>query len=242
LKNLVIIPTYNEGINIANLIEALRQQAIEGLDILIVDDNSPDGTGEIVRELMKSDSALHLLAREKKAGLGTAYIAGFRWALERNYDCIAQMDADFSHDPKDLVKLFKATKDYDWVIGSRYVKGVSVVYWPMHRLILSYGANIYSRIITGLPVKDGTAGFKCWNAKVLRAIELDKVRSQGYSFQIEMNFRAWKAGFKFFEVPIIFVDRTEGQSKMSKKIVREAIFMVWKLKLWGIFGRIAKQN
>lgn len=237
MKKVVIIPTYNEKDNIESIITAVLAQNIDHLDVLIVDDNSPDGTGSIVKKLQESLPQLHLLERKEKAGLGTAYIAGFRWVLEHGYEQIAQMDADFSHDPNDLPKLFKAAESYDWVIGSRYVRGISVVYWPMSRLILSYGANIYSRIISGLPVKDGTAGFKCWNARVLEFIRLDDVRSQGYSFQIEMNMRAWKAGFKFFEVPIIFVDRTEGQSKMSKKIVREAIFMVWKLKFWSILGR-----
>ncbi len=238
MKRLVIIPTYNEKDNIAALLDAVGKLKIENLSILIVDDNSPDGTADIVKARQKENPNLFILEREKKSGLGTAYIAGFRWAIAENYDYIAQMDADFSHDPKDLVRLFEAAEKNDWVIGSRYVNGVSVVYWPMSRLILSYGANIYSRIVTGMPVRDGTAGFKCWNRKVLEAIHLDKVKSQGYSFQIEMNFRAWKGGFRFFEVPIIFVDRTEGQSKMSKKIVREAIWMVWRLKFWSLVGKV----
>jgi len=238
LKRLVIIPTYNEKDNIQGLLETILSLGIEGLDILIVDDNSPDGTAEIVLNMQKANPSIKILQREKKSGLGTAYIAGFGYAIEHRYDRIAQMDADFSHDPKDLVKLFKSVEDYDWVIGSRYVNGVSVVYWPMSRLILSYGANIYSRIITGMPVMDGTAGFKCWRRETLENIRLDKVKSQGYSFQIEMNFRAWKAGYRFFEVPIIFVDRTEGQSKMSKKIVREAVFMVWRLKFWALAGKV----
>ena len=238
MKRLVIIPTYNEKDNIASLLDKVLNLGIENLSILIVDDNSPDGTAAIVKSKQESHKNIYMLEREKKNGLGTAYIAGFHWAIEHDYDYIAQMDADFSHDPDDLVKLFKAVKEYDWVIGSRYINGVSVVYWPMSRLILSYGANIYSRIITGMPVKDGTAGFKCWNKKVLENIYLDKVKSQGYSFQIEMNFRAWKQNYRFHEVPIIFFDRTQGQSKMSKKIVREAIWMVWRLKFWSLIGKI----
>ena len=238
MKRLVIIPTYNEKENISALLTRIPTLGIENLDMLIVDDNSPDGTANIVKSLQKENPNIHIMVREKKSGLGTAYIAGFNWALEKGYDYIAQMDADFSHNPKDLPKLFEATEKYDWVIGSRYINGVSVVYWPMSRLILSYGANIYSRIITGMPVMDGTAGFKCWKREVLNNINLEKVKSQGYSFQIEMNFRAWKKGYKFFEVPIIFIDRTEGQSKMSKKIVREAVWMVWQLKLWSILGKV----
>ena len=238
LKRLVIIPTYNEKDNIQGLLEAVIGLGIENLHILIVDDNSPDGTAAIVKQMQEKHDCIRILEREKKSGLGTAYIAGFNYAIEHEYDRIAQMDADFSHDPKDLVKLFESVEEYDWVIGSRYVNGVSVVYWPMSRLILSYGANIYSRIITGMPVMDGTAGFKCWRRATLENIRLEKVKSQGYSFQIEMNFRAWKAGYKFFEVPIIFVDRTEGQSKMSKKIVREAVIMVWRLKFWSMAGKV----
>lgn len=238
MKRLVIIPTYNEKANIEKLINDIQLQNIENLDILIIDDNSPDGTGEIIKNLQKNNDNILIIEREGKLGLGTAYIRGFKYALENNYDQIAQMDADYSHDPKDLIKLFKAVEKYDWAIGSRYKSGINVVNWPLSRLILSYGANIYSRIITGMKIKDGTAGFKCWNKNVLAKIKLDEVKSHGYSFQIEMNFRAWKAGFKFFEVPIVFTDRTLGESKMSKKIVHEAIFMVWKLKYWSITKKI----
>ena len=238
MKRLVIIPTYNEKANIEKLINDIQLQNIENLDILIIDDNSPDGTGKIIKNLQKENDNILIIEREGKLGLGTAYIRGFKYALENNYDQIAQMDADYSHDPKDLIKLFKAVEKYDWAIGSRYKSGINVVNWPLSRLILSYGANIYSRIITGMKIKDGTAGFKCWNKNVLAKIKLDEVKSHGYSFQIEMNFRAWKAGFKFFEVPIVFTDRTLGESKMSKKIVREAIFMVWKLKYWSITKKI----
>jgi len=238
MKRLVIIPTYNEKANIEKLINDIQLLDIENLDILIIDDNSPDGTGEIIKNLQKDNDNIFIIEREGKLGLGTAYIRGFKYALENNYDQIAQMDADYSHDPKDLIKLFKAVEKYDWAIGSRYKSGINVVNWPLSRLILSYGANIYSRIITGMKIKDGTAGFKCWNKNVLAKIKLDEVKSHGYSFQIEMNFRAWKAGFKFFEVPIVFTDRTLGESKMSKKIVHEAIFMVWKLKYWSITKKI----
>ena len=238
MKRLIIIPTYDEKANIEKLINDIQLQNIENLDILIIDDNSPDGTGKIIKNLQKENDNILIIEREGKLGLGTAYIRGFKYALENNYDQIAQMDADYSHDPKDLIKLFKAVEKYDWAIGSRYKSGINVVNWPLSRLILSYGANIYSRIITGMKIKDGTAGFKCWNKNVLAKIKLDEVKSHGYSFQIEMNFRAWKAGFKFFEVPIVFTDRTLGESKMSKKIVHEAIFMVWKLKYWSITKKI----
>jgi dolichol-phosphate mannosyltransferase len=237
LKRIVIIPTYNEKANVGNLIRDIRNLDLNPLDILIVDDNSPDGTADLIRDMQKNDKGLHLIVRPGKLGLGTAYIKGFHYALDHGYDLIAQMDADYSHDPKDLVKLFKAAEKYDWVIGSRYVTGINVVNWPLNRLILSYGANWYTRLITGLPIKDGTAGFKCWQSTVLKNIDLDTIKSQGYSFQIEMNFRAWKKGYRFHEVPIIFVDRTVGQSKMSKKIIREAVLMVWKLKLNSLFHR-----
>lgn len=237
MKRIVIIPTYNEKANVGNLIRDIRNLDLNPLDILIVDDNSPDGTADLIRDMQKNDKGLHLIVRPGKLGLGTAYIKGFHYALDHGYDLIAQMDADYSHDPKDLVKLFKAAEEYDWVIGSRYVTGINVVNWPLNRLILSYGANWYTRLITGLPIKDGTAGFKCWQSTVLKNIDLDTIKSQGYSFQIEMNFRAWKKGYRFHEVPIIFVDRTVGQSKMSKKIIREAVLMVWKLKLNSLFHR-----
>ncbi len=237
MKRIVIIPTYNEKANVGNLILDIRNLGLKPLDILIVDDNSPDGTADLIRDMQKKDEGLHLIVRPGKLGLGTAYIKGFHYALEHEYELIAQMDADYSHDPKDLVKLFQAAENFDWVIGSRYVSGINVVNWPLNRLILSYGANWYTRLITGLPIKDGTAGFKCWQSKVLRDINLDTIKSQGYSFQIEMNFRAWKKGYNFQEVPIVFVDRTVGQSKMSKKIIREAVMMVWKLKFNSLIHR-----
>ena len=237
-RALVIIPTYNERENIRRIIDSVLRQ--DGrLEVLIVDDGSPDGTGEIVAELQGIDSRIHLLEREKKMGLGTAYIAGFRWALERDYDYILEMDADFSHDPAHLKQFLSAIETNDLVLGSRYQEGrVTVVNWPISRLILSYSANLYARAVTGLPVWDATGGFKCFRRSVLEAIDLSHVRSNGYAFQIEMSFRAWKRGFRIAEIPIVFVDRTEGTSKMSRSIVREAIWMVWRLRWWAIRGTI----
>ena len=235
MKTLVISPTYNERKNIKIFIDTVLNDNPK-FDLLIVDDNSPDGTSDKVKELQSEFKNLHLEVREKKLGLGTAYIFGFKWALNREYDRIVQMDADLSHNPKDLAMMVKNLDDNDLVIGSRYINGISVVNWPLRRLMLSYGANTYSRMITGMPIMDGTGGFKAWSSKVLDDIDLDSVRSQGYSFQIEMNFRAWIKGYKLKELPIIFSDRTIGQSKMSKKIVYEAVFMVWRLRIWKIFG------
>ena len=237
-RALVIIPTYNERENIRRIIDSVLRQ--DGrLEVLIVDDGSPDGTGEIVAELQGIDSRIHLLEREKKMGLGTAYIAGFRWALERDYDYILEMDADFSHDPAHLKQFLSAIESNDLVLGSRYQEGrVTVVNWPISRLILSYSANLYARAVTGLPVWDATGGFKCFRRSVLETIDLSHVRSNGYAFQIEMSFRAWKRGFRIAEIPIVFVDRTEGTSKMSRSIVREAIWMVWRLRWWAIRGTI----
>jgi len=235
MKTLVISPTYNERKNIKLLVDMVLGNYPD-FDLLIIDDNSPDGTSEKVKDLQSKYENLYLEIRAKKSGLGTAYIYGFKWALDHNYDRIVQMDADLSHNPKDLPMLVKNLNEYDLVIGSRYIKGISVVNWPLRRLMLSYGANTYSRIITGMPIMDGTGGFKAWKSEVLSDIDLDSVRSQGYSFQIEMNFRAWIKDYKIKEVPIIFSDRTIGQSKMSKKIVYEAVFMVWRLRIWKIFG------
>jgi dolichol-phosphate mannosyltransferase len=237
-RALVIIPTYNERDNIARIIPAVLSQD-PCLEILVVDDGSPDGTGAIVDQIVERNERVHVIHRAGKLGLGTAYIAGFRWALERKYDLIFEMDADFSHNPERLPEFLGAIRDADVVIGSRYQNGrVNVVNWPMSRLFLSYCANLYARGITGLPVFDATAGFKCFRRNVLEAIDLSSVKSNGYAFQIEMNFRAWKRGFRLFEIPIIFVDRTEGVSKMSKRIVREAIWMVWRLRWYGLTGRI----
>ncbi len=238
MKRLVIIPTYNEKANISKLVSKLQSLKIENLDILFIDDNSPDGTGKILKSFQKDNPNLLLIEREGKLGLGTAYIRGFKYGLKNGYDYIAQMDADFSHNPKDLIPLFKEAEKHDWIIGSRYVSGINVVNWPLRRLVLSKGANVYTQIVTGLPIKDGTAGFKCWNRRVLEAVDLDAVQSRGYSFQIEMNFRAWKAGFKCHEHSIVFIDRTVGQSKMSNNIIYEAVWMVWKLAFWNLFGKI----
>lgn len=236
-KSLVIIPTYNELDNLPRLIPEVLQQD-DSIEILIVDDNSPDGTAKFVWEESAKNNKIHLLKREKKMGLGTAYIAGFKYALERDYAYIFEMDADFSHNPKELKNFLREIKDADLVLGSRYKNGVNVINWPMRRLLLSYFANFYTRFITGLPIHDATGGFKCFRREVLEAIDLDKVVSNGYAFQIEMTFKAWKKKFRIKEISIIFIDRVKGTSKMSKKIVREAIFMVWKLRFKSLFGRL----
>ena len=237
MTTLVISPTYNECKNVQSLIELILGKHPE-FHLLIVDDSSPDGTANKVKELQADYSNLHLEERPTKDGLGTAYIYGFKWAIEREYDRIVQMDADLSHDPNDVPRLVNLLDEHDLIVGSRYVEGVSVVNWPIRRLMLSYGANLYSRVITGMPIKDSTGGFKAWRREVLEELDLNAVRSQGYSFQIEMNFRTWCKGFRIKEVPIIFVDRTIGESKMSKNIVYEAIFMVWRLRIWKYFNRI----
>jgi dolichol-phosphate mannosyltransferase len=237
-RALVIVPTYNERFNIARLIPAVLAQD-PSLEVLVVDDGSPDGTGDIVDGIAANNPRVHAIHRASKLGLGTAYIAGFRWALERKYDLVFEMDADFSHNPERLPEFLEAIKDSDVVLGSRYQNGhVNVVNWPMSRLFLSYAANIYARFVTGLPIFDTTGGFKCFRRNVLESIDLNSVKSNGYAFQIEMSYRAWKRGFQLFEIPIIFVDRTEGVSKMSKKIVREAVWMVWRLRWWSLTGRI----
>lgn len=236
-KSLVIVPTYNELENIPRLIPEVLSQD-ESIHILIVDDGSPDGTGKFVEDEMKKNDRIHILKREKKMGLGTAYIAGFKYALQNNYDYIFEMDADFSHDPNELKNFLVAIKENDLVLGSRYINGVRVLNWPMSRLLLSFFASVYTRIITGLPVRDATGGFKCFRRKVLEAIDFNRVKSNGYSFQIEMSFKAYAKGFKIKEIPIIFVDRVKGKSKMSKKIVREAVVMVWKLRLQKMFGKL----
>lgn len=236
-KILVIIPTFNELENVKKIIPSVLEQN-EQIDVLIIDDNSPDKTADYVEELSKQNQRVKLIRREKKLGLGTAYIAGFKYALQNNYDFVFEMDADFSHDPKEINNFLNAIKDADVVLGSRYINGVRVLNWPMRRLLLSYFASVYTRIITGLPVKDATGGFKCFRIDVLRSINLDRIKSNGYSFQIEMTFKAYKKGFRIKEIPIVFMDRVKGKSKMSKKIVREAVFMVWKLRLRSIIGRL----
>jgi dolichol-phosphate mannosyltransferase len=234
--SLIIIPTYNEADNVSKIIpEVLAQD--EGFNVLIVDDNSPDGTAKLVKEMQRTDPRIHLIERPNKLGLGTAYVAGFKYALLHEFDFVFEMDADFSHDPKMLVKLLTKAEDSDLVIGSRYISGVNVVNWPLRRLILSYSANLYTRIITGLPVKDATAGFKCYRRAVLETFDLESIKSNGYSFQIETNYLAWKHGFRVCEVPIVFTDRREGVSKMSKHIIYEAAWMVWKLKFRTMFSK-----
>ncbi|MCK4716228.1 MAG: polyprenol monophosphomannose synthase [Candidatus Marinimicrobia bacterium] len=238
MESVVIVPTYNEIDNITTVINKLTALNLD-LHILVIDDNSPDGTGDVVKELQKKNERIFIIERSGKLGLGTAYIRGFHWALKRGYKYILEMDADLSHNPNDVPRLIKVCKKgADLSIGSRYSEGVNVVNWPIKRLLLSYGANKYTRFVTRMPVKDATAGFKCFHRDVLEAIDLSKVKSSGYSFQIEMNFRAWKKGFNIIEVPIIFIERSEGHSKMSKSIVYEAVFMVWKLKLLSMLGRL----
>jgi dolichol-phosphate mannosyltransferase len=237
-RALVVVPTYNEAPNVLNIVPQVLSQDPR-LEVLVVDDNSPDGTGQMADELAAKNPRVHVVHREGKLGLGTAYIRGFKWALERGYDYVFEMDADFSHDPAHLKEFLKAIEDADIVLGSRYLDGkVTVVNWPMGRLMLSYCANIYARWITGLRIWDLTGGFKCFRRRVLETIDLSQVRSNGYAFQIEMSVRAWRKGFKFREIPIVFVDRTEGQSKMNRAIVREAVWMVPRLRLQRLFGRI----
>lgn len=237
-RALVIVPTYNERENILKLIDAVLAQS-PILDVLVVDDGSPDGTGAIVDERAAADSRVHIIHREKKLGLGTAYLAGFKWALSRQYEFIFEMDADFSHDPQHLPQFLSSIENADLVIGSRYRdRRVTVVNWPIGRLLLSYFANVYARFVTGLPIFDTTAGYKCFRRKVLESVDLNDVKSNGYAFQIEMHFRVWRQNFRIVEIPIVFVDRTEGTSKMSKKIVREAVWMVWRLRWWAITGRV----
>lgn len=238
MRNLVLIPTYNERENVSAMVDKVFSLPVE-FDILVIDDGSPDGTADIVRERQKDyPDRLHLLCREGKLGLGTAYLAGFRWGLERDYDYIIEMDCDFSHNPDDLPRLVAAAEEgADVVVGSRYVQGVNVVNWPMSRLLMSYCASIYVRTVTGMPVHDATAGFVCYSRRVLERMDLDKVEMKGYGFQIEMKYSAWKLGFKIREVSIIFIDRVLGQSKMSSSIFGEAFFGVMKLRLRKIKPR-----
>ena len=232
---LVVIPTYNESDNIPELVPRILNLG-KHFEVLVVDDNSPDGTANLVKLLQSSDSRVHLIERERKMGLGTAYVAGFQYALARDFDFIFEMDADFSHDPNELPKLLQQAEYYDLVIGSRYISGVNVVNWPMRRLLLSFFANVYTRYITGMPVRDATGGYKCYRREVLEAIDLSLIHSNGYAFQIEMNYLAWTKGFRVCEIPIVFVDRRVGVSKMSKGIVYEAAWLVWKLKFKSLFN------
>ncbi len=230
MNAIVVIPTYNEIDNIERMIQAIFNVLPE-ISILVVDDNSPDGTAKKIKELQTEHSNIHLIERAGKMGLGTAYCEGFQYALNKGFDYIFEMDADFSHDPKELPNFLESIKEYDLVLGSRYIKGVNVVNWPLQRLLLSYFANLYTQVITGLPVKDATGGFKCFRADLLRKIDLTSIKSNGYGFQIEMTYRLWKKGARIKEIPIIFIDRMNGVSKMNKSIIYEAIFLVWKLKL-----------
>jgi dolichol-phosphate mannosyltransferase len=237
-RALVLIPTYNEAINLPKIVPQVLSQDPR-LEILVIDDRSPDGTGRIADEISAADQRVHVLHREAKQGLGKAYLAGFRWAIDRRYDLVFEMDADFSHDPVHLKEFLKAVVDADLVLGSRYLDGrVTIVNWPMSRLLLSYFANVYARWVTGLRIWDLTGGFKCFRRRVLEAIDLSKVESNGYAFQIEMSVRAWRKGFRITEIPIVFVDRTEGQSKMNRAIVREAMWRVPRLRLMRWFGRL----
>ncbi len=233
---LIIIPTYNESENIQLIISEIKK-FVPSAEILVVDDSSPDGTANSVNEIATKIPGIHLLSRAKKEGLGKAYISGFKWALERDYKFIFEMDADFSHDPKYLPDFLEAIKSNDLVIGSRYISGVNVVNWPMSRLLLSYFANQMTRFLTGIPVKDITAGFKCFRREVLESIDFEQISSSGYIFQVEINYYAWKKGFRIAETPIVFTDRKRGVSKMSSKIIREGLFLVWKLRLVSLFSR-----
>lgn len=237
MDKLVIMPTYNERENIGPMLDRLLALPY-GLDVLVVDDNSPDGTAELVEEWRGKSERVHLLRRPGKMGLGSAYRDGFRFALEHGAEYIFEMDADFSHDPVAIGEFLQAAQDADIVLGSRYLNGVTVVNWPLSRLILSYSANVYTRLVTGLPLADSTGGYKCFRRRALEGIRLDRVKSEGYSFQIEMSFRCWKRGFRIKEIPILFVDRRAGVSKMSRKIIWEAAFLVWRLRLLDLLGRL----
>jgi dolichol-phosphate mannosyltransferase len=237
MKALVIIPTYNERENVEPLMERIFAQRLD-LDVLIVDDNSPDGTGEIADSIAARDPRVRVMHRPGKQGLGSAYVAGFLYALERDYEAVFEMDADFSHNPDSLPEFLRDLEQADLVLGSRYLYGVTVVNWPLSRLILSYAANVYSRVITGMPFKDLTGGFKCFRRRVLESIDWSRVKSDGYGFQIEINFKTWRKGFRIREIPILFVDRRAGVSKMSRRIIWEAAWMVWRLRLLDFVGAL----
>jgi dolichol-phosphate mannosyltransferase len=237
VKTLIIVPTYNERENVVALLERIFA-FVPGAHVLIVDDNSPDGTGAIADQSAAEDPRVHVMHREGKQGLGSAYVAGFRYALDRDYEAVFEMDADFSHNPESLPVFLGELENADLVLGSRYLNGVTVVNWPIKRLILSYSANVYSRVITGMRVKDLTGGFKCFRRRVLESIDWSRVRSDGYAFQIEITFKAWRKGFRIREIPIMFVDRKAGESKMSRRIVYEAAWMVWRLRLLDLIGAL----
>jgi dolichol-phosphate mannosyltransferase len=237
-RALVVIPTYNEAGNIETVITRIFTLNISTLEILIVDDNSPDGTGDLVARLAANEPRLHLLRRPGKSGLGTAYVTGFRFAVENGFDVIFEMDADLSHNPEDLPRLLEKINGHDLVIGSRYVAGVNVINWPLSRLLLSLFANWYTRIITRMPIKDCTSGFKCIHRRVLEYVHLDDIVSNGYAFQIELHYKIWRNGFRICEVPIVFTERQEGKSKMSRKVQMEAATMVWRLKILDWLGKM----
>lgn len=237
-RTLVIVPTYNECENLPRIVPLILGQDPR-IEVLVVDDGSPDGTGDIADGIAADEPRVHVIHREGKLGLGTAYVAGFRWGLEQDFDFIIEMDADFSHDPAHLPTFLQAIEDHDVVLGSRYLHGrVTVVNWPIGRLLLSYFANVYARRVTGVPVADLTGGFKCFRRHVLEAIPLERVESNGYAFQIEMSFRAWRKRFSIGEIPIMFVDRDIGESKMSRGIVHEAVWRVWRLRWLALVGRL----
>jgi len=237
VEKLIIIPTYNERENIDTLLDRLLALP-HGLEVLVVDDNSPDGTGALVAARQEHDPRIHLLRRPRKMGLGSAYRDGFRYALERGAEYVFEMDADFSHDPEAIAEFLLQARDHDLVLGSRYLHGVTVVNWPLGRLILSYCANVYAGWVTGLPLRDCTGGFKCFRRRALESVRLDKVRSDGYAFQIEMSFKCWKRGLRLVEIPILFVDRRAGSSKMNRRIIWEALWMVWRLRFASLLGQL----
>ncbi len=241
MEALIVIPTYNERENIESLIKELLSLGID-LEVLVVDDSSPDGTGELVEALGSRERRIHILRRPEKLGLGSAYIEGFKWALGKtDAKYVFEMDADFSHDPHAIPEFLREIDGADLVLGSRYLGGITVVNWPLRRLFLSVGANIYTRIITGMPLKDATGGFKCFRREVLKSLPLDKIKSDGYSFQIEVNHHVWRRGYRIKEIPIIFVDRRSGTSKMSRRIIWEAAFLVWKLRFGFLKRAFAKK-
>lgn len=237
MKSLIIVPTYNELENIRRLLPELMALGSD-IRVLVVDDNSPDGTGKLADELAAENKRITVLHRPEKLGLGSAYVAGFRHAIQQDVDCVFEMDADFSHDPAMIPKFIEEIASCDVVIGSRYISGINVVNWPMSRLLLSYFANIYTRVVTGMTIRDTTSGFKCFRREVLEHIDLDRVRSDGYAFQIEMNFRCWRKGYRVREIPIIFVDRRSGTSKLSRGVISEAVWIVWWLRLQRVLRRI----
>lgn len=237
MKSLIIVPTYNELENIRRLLPELMTLD-PNIRVLVVDDNSPDGTGKLADELAAEHERISVLHRPGKLGLGSAYVAGFKYAIQQDVDCVFEMDADFSHDPAMIPRFVEQIASCDVVIGSRYISGINVVNWPMSRLLLSYFANIYTRLATGMTIRDTTSGYKCFRREVLENIELDEVRSDGYAFQIEMNFRCWRKGYRIREIPIIFVDRRSGTSKLSQGVINEAVWIVWWLRLQRLLRRI----